>query len=155
MIKNGIHIEVVATSISSVNRSIDAMQKGINNAAIKVVGKAGFQINRDTKRNAPVDFGFLRASVYIDHKHNLLFNPTGVKTVGKNGQTRTNFEIPQTPAQSSRDGLDVIVGSPLHYADKQNQRTKFLTDAFNKTKDKVGPEIDKVIDEEIKKAGMK
>ena len=155
MKNRGVHIEVVQHTFDDIEKTLKKFDRAATDQIATVVGEAGFQLQKDAKRLAPVDFGVLRASIYFDHKSKVLQDVSGISTIGKRGQQlRLDYSTLQVRKESGRKGLDVIVGSPLDYAEKQNNKTGFLTKSFRKISGEFSKEIEKELDKIIKRLGL-
>ena len=161
--KTGISISVIPMSVVNVKRSLDKLATDTQKRIAQVIAEAGLTIQKDAKTNAPVDFGILRASIYFDYRGRVKDGKTGIGNI----------------PESSRDGLNAIIGSRLEYAALQEEgrgaylinrsvyiervgwrfigmhpgykAQPYLGPAYNKTAPKVGPAIERQINEAIKK----
>lgn len=133
----GIAMYVVPRSIARTVKSISNMNKQIEAAVTRVIAEAAINIQREAKENAPVNFGFLRASIYLDFKGKGKMTKTGIKSGAK------QLTIPAPPAKSRKDGTDAFVGSDLNYSGRMEHRDRFLYSAYSKWAPRVKPAIEK------------
>jgi hypothetical protein len=151
--QQGISMYVVPRTVKRTVDSLSRLEKNIETAIGRVIAEIGINIHRESKQNAPVDFGFLRASVYFDYKGTGKFGQASINSVGANsGQVGKQLSIPTIAPESRKDGLNAIIGSDLDYSEKMNYKTKFMTNAYNNWKDRVKPNIEKAVIDQIKKA---
>ena len=89
----------------------DALEKVKN--AVKV---AGFVVDRNAKKLAPVDTGRLRASIHPEFKDTASF------TYAVPGVGTFSGKLDEKP----KDDFSVIIGSNVSYAEDQEKKHKFL-----------------------------
>jgi hypothetical protein len=150
----GISIQLVPASVKRTIDGINQLERNFEKAIADVIFKIGVNIQREAKQNAPVDFGFLRASIYLDTRKTVILEKSGISTVGQNSGRRNtaNTRIPDTGARSNKEGFNAIIGSNLNYARVQDVRTGYLSNAYAKWKPKVKPAIRKAMIHEIKRS---
>ncbi len=96
-----------------------------------IVDQTGKAIQLDAKQNVPVDFGFLRASIYFDHKGSVNFKKTGIR----GGMQTRQVEIPFHSTETRRNGMTAFVGSDMDYAQKMEDTKgkEYLDPAYENT----------------------
>ena len=107
----------------------DTLQK-VKNA----VKSAGFVTDRNAKKLAPVDTGRLRASIHPEFKDTASFTYTvpGVGTF--------SGKLDERP----KDDFSVIIGSNVSYAEKQEDKHKFLEKGANIAERSFNNDIQKI-----------
>lgn len=145
---------VIPATVQRTVRGLNQLEKSFERAIVRVIAEVGIRIQRDAKTKAPVDYGVLRASIYLDFKGRAQMNTSGITSTGRNsGKVRTSAVIIQRPGgESDRSGLNAIIGSNMDYAQKQEDKHQYMTLAYNRWAPKVKPGIEKAIQEEIKKS---
>ena len=149
----GISMYVVPASVQRTVKAINQIEQQFEKAIARVIQEAGINIQRDAKANAPVDFGVLRASVYIDYRKSAIYKAKNAPADRIRQGAKTM--VPYRSGESEKSGLNAFIGSDLNYAAAQDNKTNFLSDAYNKWNPKVKPAIDKAIKEEIKKSTLR
>jgi hypothetical protein len=149
----GISLFVIPRSITRTVDALGKLEKGIEAAIGRVIAEIGINIQREAKQNAPVDFGFLRSSIYLDYKGVGRMGRANINSIGANSNRPVKqLTIPTVAAESNKDGLNAFVGSDMDYAAKMNYKTRFLADAYNKWQPKLKRNIEHQINEQLKKA---
>ncbi|TVR41540.1 MAG: HK97 gp10 family phage protein [Cryomorphaceae bacterium] len=143
--QQGISINVVKSSLRNTVKNISDNDKRMQEAISKVIAEVGVNIQRDAKRNAPVDFGFLRASIYLDFKGQGRQDKSGIR----GGHRQLTIPLPRI--ESRKDGLDAIIGSDLDYSLKMERRDRFLQSAYRTWAPKIKPSIEKEINKILRK----
>jgi hypothetical protein len=150
----GISIQLVPASVKRTIEGINQLERNFDKAIADVIYKIGINIHREAKQNAPVDFGILRASIYLDTRKTVILEKSGISAIGQNSGRRstTNTRIPSAGPRSDSSGFNAIIGSNLVYARVQDVRTGYLSNAYTKWKPKVKPAIRKAMIQEIKRS---
>ena len=151
--KTGISISVIPMSVVNVKRSFDKLATDTQKRIARVISQSGLAIQLEAKQKAPKDFGVLAASIYFDYKGGVREDKKGISNrSSKTGKIRTQpINIPRKNAESSKDGLNAFVGSPLDYANKQDVRTGYLSNAYRRIKPKIKPAIERELIKSVRK----
>lgn len=144
----GVTISVTRESAARLNRRFNEMSKSVQKKIPTLLTEAGMLIQADAKRGAPVRYGVLRSSIYFDNRGNQR------KEIGLNpGASRQLLLFP--PVESRTDGMDVIVGSIVEYAEKMEAnhptRRGFFQQAAEKHTDRFVKAVDALLAKEVKK----
>ena len=150
----GISMYVIPASVQRTVKAINQIEQQFEKAIAQVIQEVAVNIHREAKQPPmPVDFGVLRASVYIDYRKGTKYRPKNAPADKIKPGAKTM--VPYHNAQSDKSGLNAIVGSDLSYAAEQEAKHHFLQKAYNKWQPKVKPGIEKNIRETIKKSTLK
>lgn len=144
---NGFNISVTQQSLSSTIRSFEQFEQRVTDRIGKALGETGFLIQRDAKMGAPVRYGVLWSSLYVDWK----------RRVQK--EIRVSPGAPLAPTypgpQSLNNGMDVIVGSIVEYAPKMEAhhptKAGFFSRAVDYHESRVQAAIDNIIERETRR----
>ena len=144
----GIQITLTKQSVDRVARSFDELDRRTQDNVKILLTEAGMFIQADAKRGAPVRYGVLWSSIYFDNRGNMR------KEVSLNPGADDQLLI--FPRQESRkDGMDVIVGSIVEYAQKMEYghptKRGFLMNAFETHSDRFVRTVDKLLERETKR----
>jgi hypothetical protein len=141
----GIAIRVVEQSIKKTVKNLSEINKKTQEAVSRVIQEIAVNIQRDAKKGAPVDFGFLRSSIYMDFKGKGKLIKSAIKSGAK------QLSIPTPAPESRKDGLNAIIGTDLDYAGRMEQRDMYLSNAYTRWAPKLKPAIEKNINEILNK----
>lgn len=151
MADEGIKFRVVKQSQARVVGNLKKIRSDSFKLLPQAIQQTAVQIQTDAKKNAPVMFGLLRSSIYIDYRGNVSQKGSYQTSVTRGGKTMTLRQVMRTPsAQSDKNGLNAYVGSDLDYAELQNSKTGFLTKAYDKHAPRLEKSIDKIITQLVK-----
>jgi len=120
----------------------------------KLVAETGLAIQLDAKREVPVEYGFLRASIYFDHRGNTIQPKSGTTNTGrKTGRViNKQVSIPFHRSETTREGLTAFVGSEMSYAMKiEFDHKPYLFPAYEKHAPRFERAIRNLIREAVKK----
>lgn len=145
MKNEGVKIEVVESSVKQTVISLGKLDDKIHKAIARVLHEAGQLVQKKAKEKAPFDFGYLRASIYVDHNGRTTFGKSGIREGNK------KLTIPSARSETSKSGLDVIIGSDLEYAGKMEDRDKYMEQGYNL----IAPKLKQTIEREINKVTKK
>jgi len=114
-------------SVQRTVRELDRYSKHTQDRIVKAIGETGFAIQRDAKIGAPVRYGVLWSSIYVDWKR------------GVSKQVRYDSQATVTPTfpkpESLQNGTDVIIGSIVEYAQRMEDyhpsKSRFLENAVD------------------------
>lgn len=141
-----LNINVTRQSLNSTIRNMEAFNSRVEDRISRALGETGFLIQRDAKRGAPVKYGVLWSSIYVDWKR-ALATRIQVKPGAKIGPT---FARPQ----SLFNGMDVIVGTVVEYAPKMEAyhptKSGFFSNAAAYHEARVHIAIDRIIEREAR-----
>lgn len=132
-------MRVVPASVKSTVRNLSSINEKTEKAVSQVIQEIAINIQRDGKKGAPVDYGFLRASIYMDFKGKGNVIKSGIRSGAK------QLTIPTPAPESRKDGLNAIIGSDLEYAGKMEQRDRYLSNSYNRWAPRLKPAIEKNI----------
>ena len=149
----GISMYVIPASVQRTVKAINHIEKQFEKAIAQVIQEVAVNIHREAKEDAPVNFGVLRASVYIDYRKGTKYRPKNAPADKIKPGAKTM--VPYHNAQSDKSGLNAIVGSDLSYAAAQEAKHGFLSNAYKKWHPKIKPGIEKNIRETIKKSTLR
>ena len=144
---------VIPASVQRTVKAINQIEQQFEKAIAQVIQEVAVNIHREAKTDAPVDFGVLRASVYIDYRKATLYKPKNAPADRIRQGAKTM--VPYRSAETDKSGLNAIVGSDLSYAAEQEAKHGFLAKAYNKWHPKIKPGIEKNIRETIKKSTLR
>ena len=151
----GISMYVIPASVQRTVKAINQIEQQFEKAIAQVIQEVAVNIHREAKQTPPmpVDFGVLRASVYIDYRKATLYKPKNAPADRIRQGAKTM--VPYRSAETDKSGLNAIVGSDLSYAAEQEAKHHFLQKAYNKWQPKIKPGIEKNIRETIKKSVLR
>ena len=150
----GISMYVIPASVQRTVKAINQIEQQFEKAIAQVIQEVAVNIHREAKQPPmPVDFGVLRASVYIDYRKATLYKPKNAPADRIRQGAKTM--VPYRSAETDKSGLNAIVGSGLSYAAAQDAKHGFLSNAYKKWKPKIKPGIEKNIRETIKKSVLR
>jgi hypothetical protein len=140
-------INVTQQSLSSTIRSFEQFEQRVTDRIGRALGETGFMIQRDAKRGAPVRYGVLWSSIYVDWKRRV------------QRQISVSPGAPLAPTypgpQSLNNGMDVIIGSIVEYAPtmEAHHPTKagFFSSAVDYHESRVQAAIDNIIERETRR----
>jgi hypothetical protein len=145
--KGGISVMVIPATKQRVLRRLARLNEKVAKDLPLIVDRIGKAIQLDARQNVPVDFGFLRASIYFDHKGRVNFKKTGIR---EGTQTR-QVEIPFRNTETNRGGLTAFVGSDMDYALKNEFENKaYLFPAYEKHSARFITAIDNMLAKAVK-----
>jgi hypothetical protein len=140
-------MNVTQQSLSSTIRSFEQFEQRVTDRIGSALGETGFMIQRDAKRGAPVRYGVLWSSIYVDWKR-------GVQreiSVSPGAPLAPTYPRPQ----SLNNGMDVIVGSIVEYAPKMEAhhptKAGFFSSAVDYHESRVQAAIDNIIERETRR----
>ena len=143
--KPGIGVRADANSVKRTQRAYDSVGEAVNKGVRNKITETGFLIRTDAQRGAPVFYGLLRSSIYIDNRGRVLSDQPPQ-------DPRNQFIVPFP--RSLKNGFDVLVGSALRYANRMEHehptKSGFLQNAFDRHAPKALEEIEALLNREAK-----
>lgn len=143
--KPGIGVRVDANSVQRTQRAFDSFGEAVKKGVRNKITETGYLIRTDAQRGAPVLYGLLRSSIYIDNRGRMLADAAP-------SDPRGQFVVPFP--RSLPNGSDVLVGSALRYANRMEHehptKSGFLQNAFDRHAPKALEEIEALLNREAK-----
>jgi hypothetical protein len=144
--KNGISVMVLPQDRVKLIKKLRQVDSDFAAALPNMITQTAFAIQDDAKREARVQYGVLRASIYVDTKRQARMVKSGIEGKGK------QIPIPLRFPESRPDGLDAYVGSEMNYALKIEMDVKpYLFPAYEKHSKRFMQAVEKKLSEVIKK----
>lgn len=139
MAAKGIRVEVDQSSMNRVLNNLRKKGASVDPNVRRIIAETGLRVQADAKRKAPVLYGFLRSSIYLD------INRTLVARINLKGDRPAGVIIYPSKSESDRDGLNFVVGSQMDYAGIREGLDPFLIPAFNKHAKDAEQAMDKLL----------
>ena len=143
--KPGIGVRADANSVKRTQRAYDSFGAAVNKGVRNKITETGYLIRTDAQRGAPVLYGVLRSSIYIDNRGRMLADRPSQDPRGQ-------YLIPFP--RSLPNGFDVLVGSAIVYANRWEHehptKSGFLQNAFDRHAPKALEEIEALLNREAK-----
>ena len=140
-------MNVTQQSLSSTIRSFEQFEQRVMDRIGRALGETGFMIQRDAKRGAPVRYGVLWSSIYVDWKRGVN------RELDYDSRAKIRPTFPQP--KSLNNGMDVIIGSIVEYAPKMEAhhptKAGFFSNAVDYHEARVQAAIDNIIERETRR----
>lgn len=149
-------IEIVPEQQRRLLKGLSKISDQVQKNAEGIIEDTARQTQFETQRNAPVDFGFLRASVYIDYdgkvsQIKLNSGASSQKTGGTKPPSFNPASVLFNLRGTTPNKLNAIVGIGVKYGEKMEKRDQMLSSAFRKNSLKMNKKVDKLISDAVKR----